>query len=246
MGLDALLDSLIKKTAGTAGTGGTAYGEKGLCGSGGKKVAGTGGTGSSAAPAFRGSGGIDALLGRLTGNLPPVEQAPSLVPPVPAEKKLPEPQKSLRHSAVPAVPPVPAQNNNVGLSGENAGLPDHVIAGLERLAGSAPLWEESPDRWKATVETVRRLAGLWDAQARRLGWRDTDLYGLHPRAPRARYDCKGLFWMVSPTDRIAALDDGAASIEKPSGNIVRYYRTFHDTEAVLAWNITFDHCAPGA
>jgi hypothetical protein len=238
MSVDSLLSSLMQKNGGTGGTGGTVLGERDFCGPARKKLAGTGGTGPTTAPAFRGPGGIDALLGRLTGNLPPAEQARSLVPTVPAEKKLPEPQKSLRHSAVPTVPAVPAQNNNVGLSGENAGLPDHVVAGLERLAGSAPLWEEPPDRWKATVETVRRLAGLWDAQARRLGWREIDLYGLHPRAPRARYDCKGLFWMVSPTDRIAALDASAAAIEKPSGSILKYYRPNHDSEAVLAWNIT--------
>jgi transposase len=65
-------------------------------------------------------------------------------------------------------------------------------------------------------------------------------------APACRYDARGLFFMVSPTDRITALTDAAATIEKVSGNIVRYYRLNHDAGAVLAWDITFDHCAPGA
>jgi hypothetical protein len=117
-------------------------------------------------------------------------------------------------------------------------IPEHVAAGLLRLAKAQPLWDQSRDQWIGIIKTVKRLAAMWDAQARRLGWRELDLYGLHPRAPRTRYDCRGLFWSVHATDRIAALDASAAAIEKPSGNVVRYYRLNHDTDAVLAWNIT--------
>ena len=116
-------------------------------------------------------------------------------------------------------------------------LPEHVVTGLHLLRASAPLWDESLERWGEIVETARRLACQWYTQARRMGWRDLDLFGLHPAAPRARYEARGLFFTVVTADRITALTDRAAAIQKASGSIVRFYRPGHDNGAVLAWEL---------
>jgi hypothetical protein len=119
-----------------------------------------------------------------------------------------------------------------------SGPSKYVMRSLDRIAKAPPRWDVPPDRWDEIVENVHRLAAVWDAQARRLGWRELDLYGLHPAAPKARYDARGLFVTVSPTDRIIAIADAAATIEKVNGSIVRYYRLTHDTDAVLAWDVS--------
>ena len=117
-------------------------------------------------------------------------------------------------------------------------LPDYVIAGLARLKVCKPLWIMTTERWAAVIETAHHFAADHTATAFGLGWRDVDLFGVHPRAPGARYDCRGLAFLLDPADRIVALDADVAIIEKLNGSSLRFYRRRDDTGAVLAWELS--------
>jgi hypothetical protein len=116
-------------------------------------------------------------------------------------------------------------------------LPDYIVAGLARLKVCGPLWIMTAERWAIIIETANRVAMEHGATALRLGWRDVDLFGLHPKAPGARHDCRGLAFSVDQVDRIASLDADVAKIEKSNGTVLRFYRRRDDTGAVLAWSL---------
>jgi hypothetical protein len=63
----------------------------------------------------------------------------------------------------------------------------------------------------------------WGAKAHDLGWTAPDLFGLHPSAPLARYDCIGLVWMLRRR-YVMALTETSAAIVAPDGNITTYRR----------------------
>jgi hypothetical protein len=140
-----------------------------------------------------------------------------------------EHKKALRVVAGEAVPCSSTQPDDLS-------LPPHVAAGLKRLLASPPLWGMPSERWRAIVGTARRVAAERGTQALRLGWRDIDLFGLHPVAG-ARYDCRGLAFSVEPADRITAISTDAAAIDKPTGARLTFYRRRDDTGAVMAWYI---------
>jgi hypothetical protein len=116
-------------------------------------------------------------------------------------------------------------------------LPDYIVAGLTRLNACGPLWTMTAERWANVIETAHRFAAKHGATALRLGWRDVDLFGLHPKAPGTRYDCRGLAFSLDRADKVASLDAEVATIEKPNGAAVRFYRRCDDTGAVLAWSL---------
>jgi hypothetical protein len=118
-----------------------------------------------------------------------------------------------------------------------APLPEHVAKGLARLQVSPPLWDVSHERWAEIIATANKGALRWHNQAQLLGWRDIDLYGLHPVAPRARHDARGLFFCLGPADRITAITAASATIGRMSGSALRFYRRADDTGAVLAWSV---------
>jgi hypothetical protein len=116
-------------------------------------------------------------------------------------------------------------------------LPDYIIAGFSQLKVCLPLWIMTVGRWASIIETAHCVATKHGATALRLGWRDVDLFGVHPKAPGTRHDCRGLAFSVDQVDRIVSLDAHVASIEKPNGSILRFYRRRNDTGAVLAWSL---------
>jgi len=115
----------------------------------------------------------------------------------------------------------------------NTLLPAHVAVGLDQLAAKLPLLDD----WSRRIEAAREMAARWDAQGRRLGWTDADLYGLHPLAPAIRRDAKGLAWCLDRGDRVTAITDSCAIIETAGGNRLRFYRAQQDTGAVVAWQL---------
>lgn len=115
----------------------------------------------------------------------------------------------------------------------SAGAPPIVARGLDQLAAGVPLLDD----WSRRIEAAREMAAQWDAQGRRLGWTDVDLYGLHPLAPAARRDAKGLAWCLDRGDRVSAITADSATIETASGSVLRFYCARHDTGAVVAWQL---------
>jgi hypothetical protein len=76
------------------------------------------------------------------------------------------------------------------------------------------------ERWNQFINDAGLFLDRWGQEAERLGWRPDELFGLHPTAPMARYDCMGVLWMLRGeqvtelTDRLARLTDGLAYYRK--------------------------------
>jgi hypothetical protein len=60
---------------------------------------------------------------------------------------------------------------------------DDVMAWLELLARSPPLWPVGVDRWSEVVGALKAFESRYGRQAR--GWLPLSLWGLHRRAPYA-------------------------------------------------------------
>ncbi|MCW5713446.1 MAG: hypothetical protein KIT43_02865 [Bauldia sp.] len=72
-----------------------------------------------------------------------------------------------------------------------------------------------------------------------LGWTTEDLFGVHPVAPAARYDCMGLVPLIGGGEVIDMLVD-RATIRMPSGNCLVYYLRRPNPDAVLLLDVAPD------
>ena len=68
------------------------------------------------------------------------------------------------------------------------------------------------------------FADVWARKAQALGWSAEDVFGLHPVAPAARNDEKGLAWLLANGSRVVAIDADGADIVTTQGATQRYYR----------------------
>ena len=114
-----------------------------------------------------------------------------------------------------------------------------MIGGLVRVA-DLPAPPGFPDhRWAGAKATALSFAKEWLNQACRLGWTPLELFGLHPLAPDARLDVKGLAWQLERGARVVAMTAQTAAIIMPSGSRLTFYRRPNRgrSEAVLPWEI---------
>jgi hypothetical protein len=63
----------------------------------------------------------------------------------------------------------------------------------------------------------------WGRQADALGWSATEVLGLDPIAPLARYDNMGLVWLLHGCP-VVALTQHTATIRMATGNHLTFYR----------------------
>jgi hypothetical protein len=85
------------------------------------------------------------------------------------------------------------------------------------------------DRWQEAILDGNSFLARWGAQAQAFGWTARELFGLHPipshPAPSyerlARYDAKGLIWLLRGKPMIA-LTATKAAIRGRSGATVVY------------------------
>lgn len=124
----------------------------------------------------------------------------------------------------------------LALSGERLAVPADVIAGLELLRRSPPLWPIGAEEWSRAVTRALAFAERWDAVARAAGWDDLALYGLHRGAPYANLAAMGAAWVLARSGHVAlAVDARSISVATRSGGRLRIYRVEPDSDAVLAW-----------
>ena len=71
-----------------------------------------------------------------------------------------------------------------------------------------------------TAKGADIFARVWAAKAKRLGWAEDELFGLHP----TRVDRRGLAFLLHAGDRVVALDEDGADILTASGARQRFYR----------------------
>lgn len=105
-----------------------------------------------------------------------------------------------------------------------AGLPKEWAEHFARLIVGGPPGDFSPTRWQGALDGALMFADRWGREAHRLGWRVSEVFGLHPAAPAARVDCRGLAWLLGDGSQVVAMDRSGAQIRKPNGVPGRYYR----------------------
>lgn len=75
----------------------------------------------------------------------------------------------------------------------------------------------SEKQWESIRTGAEAFAHQWAAQAYGLGWSEDELFGLHPIAPAARVERRGLAFLLHAGDRVVALDGCGADIVTASG-----------------------------
>ncbi len=106
----------------------------------------------------------------------------------------------------------------------DGGLPRGWAEHFARLIVGEPPGDFSPTRWQAALDGALTFADQWAREAHRLGWVADEVFGLHPTAPAARVDCRGLAWLLGDGSEVVAMDRSGAEIRTPGGGRQRYYR----------------------
>ena len=95
--------------------------------------------------------------------------------------------------------------------------------GFARLDLAARHPDFSESWWRAIVKDGGRFLEVWAPEAARLGWRATDLFGVHPIAPSTRFDTMGLVPIISGGE-VISMNERGATIRSPGGQLLFYMR----------------------
>lgn len=106
----------------------------------------------------------------------------------------------------------------------DANLPRAWAEHFARLEQDGPPGDFSPTRWQAALDGALAFLDQWGAEAHRLGWDVSEVFGLHSTAPAARVDCRGLAWLLGSGSQVVAMDRSGAEIRTEGGGRQRYYR----------------------
>lgn len=109
------------------------------------------------------------------------------------------------------------------------GLPREWAEPLARLLCDPPPGNFDVAYWGRLQPGANHVADAWAAKAHALGWRAEEVFGLDDVAPAARWDRKGIAWLIDEGQRVVALDKGGAEIITRSGARLRFYRRRRET-----------------
>jgi hypothetical protein len=73
------------------------------------------------------------------------------------------------------------------------------------------------------LHDAARFLDRWSSTARSMGWTALDLFGAHPTRPAVRFDVMGLLLLIRGGE-VVALSAESASIRRPSGAVLRFFR----------------------
>jgi len=85
------------------------------------------------------------------------------------------------------------------------------------------------------IEDGTAFLANWGSQASGLGWTALDVFGVHPIAPAARYDCMGLVPLIRG-DEVVVVNERCATTRSRGGGLLKYLRRPR-TGAVLVWEL---------
>jgi hypothetical protein len=112
----------------------------------------------------------------------------------------------------------------VAILGRDAGLPRAWAERFTKLLVGPVPGDFSPLRWQEALDGALIFADRWACEAHGLGWHGDEVFGLHPEAPAARVDCRGLAWLLGDGSQVVSIDANGANIETPRGGRQRYRR----------------------
>ena len=111
--------------------------------------------------------------------------------------------------------------------------PDACV--IDRLRSMTPPESFSPEAWHQLLLDTDSFFRRWAEQAELLAWSDTDLIGVHPGAPAARYDAMGLLFLIRGGE-VIELHDHCATIRSQRGSPLVYLKCEY-AGAVLLWEV---------
>src|ERR1700677_193040 len=122
------------------------------------------------------------------------------------------------------------------LFGPLADVGDDIMAGLDLMMRSPPLWPvDRGTSWVDQVARARAFAERWNGLCRNCGWSPLDLYGAHHRAPAARLSCLGAAFLVARSSHhVLNVAPGDILVATKSAARLRIYRAHPDPDAVVA------------
>jgi hypothetical protein len=71
--------------------------------------------------------------------------------------------------------------------------------------------------WAQFLSDAEKFLPVWEEQSRQRGWTDTDLFGVHPIAPAARYDAMGLIPLIR-SGEVIEMDTQIAILRSAGGS----------------------------
>jgi len=107
---------------------------------------------------------------------------------------------------------------------------------LDALDASRPPSGFPAPWWRGLIGDAELFLTAWGSQAADLGWTTLDLFGVHPKAPAARYSCMGLLLLLRG-GRVVALTASTAVIEQLSGARLTYTRRPPEAGGVPLWEL---------
>ncbi len=115
------------------------------------------------------------------------------------------------------------------------GVPEEWVQGVADLLVMPPHQDWHENDWRTLQDDARRFLKEWAGQAHHLGWTALDLFGVHPTAPAARFDCMGLVPLLRGR-AVSALTKDSAAIKAASGGSLTFRkRTSPPAERCLIW-----------
>jgi hypothetical protein len=122
-----------------------------------------------------------------------------------------------------------------------AGEPDSICSEWRRNLGALDAYRPPSGFpapwWRGIIRDAELFLSTWGKQAADLGWTTLDLFGVHPKAPAARFSCMGLLLLVNG-GRVVAITTETGMIEQQSGARLTYTRRPPDTECVALWDLS--------
>ncbi len=110
-----------------------------------------------------------------------------------------------------------------------AGLPREWAEPFARLLCDTAPGNFDVANWARLQPGANHVANEWAAKAHALGWRAEEVFGLDDVAPAARWDRKGIAWLIDTGQCVVALDEDGADIVTKTGARLRFYRRRRDT-----------------
>ena len=103
------------------------------------------------------------------------------------------------------------------------GVPVEWVQGVAHLLAAPPHPAWTDKGWRVLQADALAFIRDWASQAHGLGWKPLGLFGVHPTAPVARLDAKGLVLLLGGRPVVALTEDSAA-IRTGAGGTLTYRR----------------------
>lgn len=118
----------------------------------------------------------------------------------------------------------------------DGGIPRQWAEGFARLNTGHRPRGFTPERWQQLIDDGGRFLDRWAKAAAGCGWSGTDIFGLQPGAPTARYDGMGLVALIGGGE-VIAVGNNSATIRRPGGSCLTYYLRRPRPNAVPIWEL---------